>query len=184
MAAHELFKRISFEKTSVSDIAQACGMGKGTFYLYFKSKDEIFSAILEERIQMVSQRFESYYANPYISLEDKIQQYFNNLVDDYFLIRDLLFGSFEKVQGRMLKDVFFKYGKYYLQSVDELYSIVVANDPRLNSEGLRERVDEWMELILGRMLMFVMLNDWNDREGLKKLISGLSVKLYNAMISA
>ncbi len=183
LAAHELFKRISFEKTSVADITQACGIGKGTFYLYFKSKDEIFTSILEDRIQTVAQRYETYYGNPYVSLDDKIRQYFNNLVDDYFLIRDLLFGSFEKVQGRMVKDVFFKYGKYYHQSVDQLYSIVLANDSRLNPEGLREKIDEWMELLLGRMLMFVMINDWNDREGLKVLISALSVKLYAALIA-
>jgi AcrR family transcriptional regulator len=183
-AALDLFKRVSFEKTSVSDIARACGIGKGTFYLYFESKNDIFSAIMEERILAVAKRYETFYANPYVTLDDKIHQYFDNLIDDYFLIKDLLFGSFEKVQGQMVKDVFFKYGKYYFQSVDQLYTIVVFNDKNLARDGLHERVEEWMELMLGRMLMFVMINDWNDREGLKKIIATLSIKIYYALVAA
>jgi len=180
-AALELFKKISFEKTSVSDITAACGIGKGTFYLYYESKNEIFASILEERLSAVNERYETFYTNPYISIEDKIRQYFDNLVDDYFLIKDLLFGSFEKVQGRMMKDVFFKYGKYYHQSVEHLYAIVAANRGDLPSEELHAKIEELMELLLGRMLMFIMINDWDDKDGLKRTISQLSVKLYEAL---
>lgn len=183
MAALELFKKISFEKTSVSDIASACDMGKGTFYLYYKSKDEIFASILEERLDMATMRFETFYKNPHVSVRDKIQQYFDNIVDDYFLIKDLLFGSFEKVQGRMMKDVFFKYGKYYLQSVDVLQTIVTENAEGIKTEGLHERLVELMDLILGRMLVYVMIHDWDDREGLKKTISPLSVRLFDALVA-
>lgn len=181
--ALELFKKISFEKTSVSDIARNCGMGKGTFYLYFKSKDEIFASILEERLEMATKRFEGFYKNPHVSLKDKIRQYFDNIVDDYFLIKDLLFGSFEGLQGRMLKDVFFKYGKYYMQSIDALQSIVVENAEGIQIEGLHERLVELMDLILGRMLVYVMAHDWDDREGLKKTIAPLSVRLFDALVA-
>jgi AcrR family transcriptional regulator len=183
MAALELFKKISFEKTSVSDIASACGMGKGTFYLYFKSKDEIFASLLEERLDMATKRFESFYKNPHVTVHDKIRQYFDNIVDDYFLIKDLLFGSFEKVKGRMIKDVFFKYGKYYLQSVDVLQSIIEENADGIEYEGLHEKLVELMDLILGRMLVYVMVHDWDDREGLKKTISPLSVRLFDALVA-
>jgi AcrR family transcriptional regulator len=48
-AATHVFGEKGFEGANVSDIAQAACMGKGTIYLYFKNKEEIFSAILAER---------------------------------------------------------------------------------------------------------------------------------------
>jgi AcrR family transcriptional regulator len=47
MAAIEVFGRKGFDGANVADIAEAAEVGKGTVYLYFKSKDEIFRAILE-----------------------------------------------------------------------------------------------------------------------------------------
>ena len=48
-AATQVFGKKGFEGTNVADIAEATGIAKGTVYLYFKSKEEIFSAILSER---------------------------------------------------------------------------------------------------------------------------------------
>jgi AcrR family transcriptional regulator len=48
-AAIEVFARNGYERTNVSDIAGTAGIAKGTIYLYFKSKEEIFDAILTER---------------------------------------------------------------------------------------------------------------------------------------
>lgn len=48
-AAIDVFGKKGFAGANVADIAIAACIGKGTVYLYFKSKEEIFSAILEER---------------------------------------------------------------------------------------------------------------------------------------
>ncbi len=48
-AALEVFGEKGLHGASVEDIARAAGIGKGTVYLSFKSKDEIFDAILAER---------------------------------------------------------------------------------------------------------------------------------------
>jgi len=48
-AAIEVFGKKGFAGANVADIAEAANIGKGTVYLYFKSKEEIFSAILSER---------------------------------------------------------------------------------------------------------------------------------------
>ncbi|MFS8629945.1 MAG: TetR/AcrR family transcriptional regulator, partial [Bacillales bacterium] len=39
--ALELFAENGFEATSVQQITERCGISKGAFYLYFKSKDEL-----------------------------------------------------------------------------------------------------------------------------------------------
>jgi AcrR family transcriptional regulator len=47
-AARAVFSHKGFAGANVSDIAEAAGIGKGTIYLYFKSKEDIFSNLLVE----------------------------------------------------------------------------------------------------------------------------------------
>lgn len=47
-AATRLFKEKGYEQTIVSDIVSSVNVSQGTFYNYFKSKDDILVAILEE----------------------------------------------------------------------------------------------------------------------------------------
>jgi AcrR family transcriptional regulator len=44
--AQRLFQRYGFSKTTMEDIAKAMGRGKSTLYYYYKSKDEIFEAVI------------------------------------------------------------------------------------------------------------------------------------------
>lgn len=44
-AALDVFARQGLEKGKIADIAEQAGIGKGTIYEYFRSKDEIFRAI-------------------------------------------------------------------------------------------------------------------------------------------
>ncbi len=46
-AAIQIFARDGLEKGKIADIAVEAGIGKGTVYEYFSSKDEIFHAITE-----------------------------------------------------------------------------------------------------------------------------------------
>src|SRR5690348_5774943 len=49
-AAFSLFGHYGYRRTSIDDIAQEAGIAKGTVYLYFKSKDEIFRALAQQFI--------------------------------------------------------------------------------------------------------------------------------------
>jgi AcrR family transcriptional regulator len=51
-AAVEIFGNKSLDTATMDEIAQAAGISKGTIYLYFRSKDEIFDTILAERSYM------------------------------------------------------------------------------------------------------------------------------------
>jgi len=46
-AAMKVFAECGFEGTDVEDIAALAGVGKGTVYRYFKSKEELFFSVLE-----------------------------------------------------------------------------------------------------------------------------------------
>jgi len=51
-AAVESFSQTGFDRTKMEDIAKRLGLSKGTIYLYFKSKEDLFVAICEHNIQM------------------------------------------------------------------------------------------------------------------------------------
>src|SRR5262245_18588017 len=54
--ARQVFLAQGFDAASMSDIARKSGVSKGTLYVYFKSKDELFEAITEEQCSMQAER--------------------------------------------------------------------------------------------------------------------------------
>ena len=46
--AQDIFKRYGFKKSTMDEIAAAAGKGKSTLYHYFKSKEEVFAAVIEK----------------------------------------------------------------------------------------------------------------------------------------
>ncbi|MGY4100819.1 TetR/AcrR family transcriptional regulator [Nocardia sp. R16R-3T] len=47
-AAREVFERDGFLDARISDISKAAGVASGSFYTYFDSKEEIFTAVVEQ----------------------------------------------------------------------------------------------------------------------------------------
>lgn len=58
-AALEVFAIKGFETARISDIARRAGIGDGTVYLYFKSKDDILISLFEVRLEEINQRLSS-----------------------------------------------------------------------------------------------------------------------------
>jgi AcrR family transcriptional regulator len=48
--AQKLFQEKGLGMATMEDVARAAGMGKSSLYYYFKSKEEIFNAVLETEI--------------------------------------------------------------------------------------------------------------------------------------
>lgn len=53
-AAMQLFGRQGFFNTTVEDITEAADVGKGTFFNYFPSKEQVFSVLYELQLEKVS----------------------------------------------------------------------------------------------------------------------------------
>jgi len=47
-AAREIFARFGFRKATMDEIARAARKGKSSLYHYFKSKEEVFQAVIEQ----------------------------------------------------------------------------------------------------------------------------------------
>ena len=79
-AAVKIFSRDGLHKGKIADIAEEAGIGKGTVYEYFRSKDEIFEAIFG---QFFNQMFEGFrlLVNSDKSPLQKINEMFNHTFD-------------------------------------------------------------------------------------------------------
>ncbi|WP_220040289.1 TetR/AcrR family transcriptional regulator [Nonomuraea aridisoli] len=64
-AAEELILRHGYRKVTVEDIAARAGVGKGTIYLHWRTKDEVFEALLlRESIELVEEFIEMMRRDP------------------------------------------------------------------------------------------------------------------------
>lgn len=63
-AAIKLFSEQGFEKTTVDEIAGQAGVGKGTIYLYFNTKEQIFLAIIEDGLKALNRMVSEILSGP------------------------------------------------------------------------------------------------------------------------
>lgn len=49
--AKKLFGKFGLRKTTVDDIAREAHIGKGTIYHYYKSKEDVFAAVIEDEVK-------------------------------------------------------------------------------------------------------------------------------------
>lgn len=69
--ARQIFAKQGLEDTTMNDIAQASGKGRRTLYTYFKSKEEIYMAVVQEELERLSERLKEV-ADRVMDPEDKI----------------------------------------------------------------------------------------------------------------
>ena len=69
--ARQLFAKKGVEDITMNDIAQASKKGRRTLYTYFKSKEQIYMAVVESELEMLSTQMEKAASKP-VSPDKKI----------------------------------------------------------------------------------------------------------------
>lgn len=104
-AAFELFISKGFSETSVSDITDRAGVGKGTFYIYFKDKFEIRNYLISHKSSQVFMNAANALTKDNLSsLEDNIVFVADNIINQLgdnkellnFISKNLSWGIFKK----------------------------------------------------------------------------------------
>ena len=90
-AALELFVERGFAATRLDDVARRAGVSKGTLYLYFDSKDDLFKAIVREGI-----------VSRYVEFEERMRVYEGSSAD---LMRLLVKTWWEKIGATKLAGI-------------------------------------------------------------------------------
>lgn len=71
--ARELFAKKGIDSTTMNDIAAASQKGRRTLYTYFRNKDEIYYAVIEDELEHLSEEMDKVVKLP-ISPDQKIVQ--------------------------------------------------------------------------------------------------------------
>jgi TetR/AcrR family transcriptional regulator, cholesterol catabolism regulator len=92
-AAHDLVMQYSIRSVSMDDIAASLGMSKKTIYLYFKDKDELVEAVVDNVID----------TNQCICNDDRENA--ENAVHEIFLVMDMMVEMFKTMNPSILFDM-------------------------------------------------------------------------------
>jgi len=69
--ARQMFAKNGMENTTMNDIAVASGRGRRTLYTYFKSKEDVYYAVIESELERLSDKLDEVAAKP-IRPQDKV----------------------------------------------------------------------------------------------------------------
>ncbi len=77
-SAVTIFSKNGFDKPRMEDISLEAGISKGTLYLYFKSKDELFFAICENNIKKLKEQLDFLLAQKKEDLIYNVEKFYDN----------------------------------------------------------------------------------------------------------
>lgn len=110
--AREIFSKYGFKKTTLDDIANAVRKGKSSLYYYFKSKEDLFQAVIMKEVEILAHELEIV-INRNTDPVDKLRDYiltklatFRNLANFYHAIENdvTAVGFIEDVKLRYEQD--------------------------------------------------------------------------------
>jgi len=101
-SARLVFARYGFKKTALDDIAREARKGKSTIYYYFKSKDDIFKAVIDAEAEIRSKSIEDQIS----AIEDPQQK-----LKTYIYVRMLSLKNvgnyYEAIKNDLLDNLYF-----------------------------------------------------------------------------
>lgn len=127
-AAHDLVMQYSIRSVSMDDIATNLGMSKKTIYQYFKDKDELVEAVVDDVLR----------TNQHECNTDRKRA--DNAVHEIFLVMDMMAEMFKTMNPSILFDMQ-KYHpaafrKFMKHKNEFLYNVVTQNMER----GIKEEL--------------------------------------------
>ena len=182
-AAIEVFAKQGLEKGKIADIAKVAGIGKGTVYEYFKSKDEIFSAIenlmVNDGIAQVEQLI-----NSKKSPTEKIEEMANYNINIHEAMGDsiIIFAEMWAQHSRgqwhgHKKSIFTDMYTSYHNAIKEILSdgIEIGEFRKMNKDGVSTMLLALIDGILWQSVIFKDIDNfaqWKD-EAIKSFIKGI-----------
>ena len=174
-SARLVFARYGFKKTALDDIAREARKGKSTIYYYFKSKDDIFKAVIDAEAEIRSksiedqisaiedpqQKLKTYIYVRMLSLKN-VGNYYeaikNDLLDNLYFVNSLRTNHFDAevnvVKNLLLEGV--DKGIYTIQNPELTAKTVVTLlqgfevpliQKNLSDEELQRSVDEMLNIL-------------------------------------
>jgi AcrR family transcriptional regulator len=142
--AQKIFLSKGLEQTTIDDIAAKAELSKGTIYLYFQSKENLYISVflrgldtLIEQFQAMTDRFETTPADALIREMRDIYYTFFREYPEYFYIHSLLY------HGRIKDKITPELWDLSHQKMKECLLVVAAMIQKGIAEGIFQKVDCW-----------------------------------------
>ncbi len=117
-AAVELFEGRRFDEVKLDEIAAAAGVGKGTLYLYFKNKEDLFAQLAVDGIDGMTERIHEIAA-----MESAYKErlfLFGREFADFLAKRHGVMGVMNQVQSVPVDKVFRNHHDRMIEAIHEL----------------------------------------------------------------
>jgi AcrR family transcriptional regulator len=110
--AQEIFSKYGYKKTTLDDIANAVRKGKSSLYYYFKSKEDLFQAVIMKEVEVLARELDKV-VNRNTDPIDKLRDYmltkintFRNLANFYNALENdvTAIGFIEEIKNRYEQD--------------------------------------------------------------------------------
>lgn len=117
-AAYELFVEKGVASTSIQNIVSRAGVAKGTFYLYFKSKEDIRNTIISTKTRrLILEAIEDTHQHPELTFEQSIIRVIDYILNVFasdprlieFINRDLSLSFYSQELSRIFKEDMYFY---------------------------------------------------------------------------
>jgi len=136
--AFELFRKNGYKDTKVEDITRKLGISKGSFYTYFKTKEELLYELLENVKKSEMERYSKVEIdeNPKKTLENFIKERFKSFLEllnnvDIRVVRSFaqntIAGKFHEEMTKFFKD-FIKENILLKYESNRRYDIEIISD--------------------------------------------------------
>lgn len=125
-SAVECFAKTGFDKTKMDDIANVSDVSKGTLYLYFKSKEDLFYGICESSLKIVKDQLNGMLITKenLVSDAQRFYDYFQKGVNPYRSIV-LLEMSIEATRNPRLRKVLMQHRLNRHQIISEFIGLQI-----------------------------------------------------------
>lgn len=112
LAARDVFGKKGFYEAKMEDIAREAGMGKGTLYLYFRSKEELYQCLLVEGMRYLIDRLKEIISSEG-TFEDKMRRiirFLNEFLQENkeFVLRMVYEAPLVGIFNEKMKEIFTK----------------------------------------------------------------------------
>ena len=182
-AAIEVFAKQGLERGKIADIAKQAGVGKGTIYEYFKSKDEIFSAIESQMVKDSLAQVEQLISSKK-SPTDKIEEmasYNMNIheaMGDSIIIFAEMWAQHSRGQWHgHEKPIFTDMYMNYHNAIKEILTegVETREFRKMNKDGVATMLLALIDGILWQSVIFKNVENFNEwkNEAIKSFINGI-----------
>jgi AcrR family transcriptional regulator len=150
----KLFEKQGIRKTSVDELAQAAGISKGAFYLFYNSKEELFMEILEELESDFRSRIFDVSISRKHDTRQRLAKLFKDVLltwDEYPLLQNFGMAEYEYLARKISPERVQAHARRDEEFVDEFIR-------RIRRQGIRVKASPRVVSNLMKSLFFVSLH--------------------------